>query len=107
MSVSPELQPGAEVPLKLIPEGTQSKKGDLIVFYRDEIRIVHQVEYVFKFDGKIFYVITGVNPETNQKIDSSLVSQDGFIGIVDYSKNIYLELNEMMTGRCEPFIVAY
>lgn len=39
-----------------MPEGTQYKKGDIIVYYRDDIKIVLQVEYVHEFNGKIFYV---------------------------------------------------
>jgi hypothetical protein len=106
MSGIAELQPGAEVPMRLMPEGTQYKKGDIIVFYRDEIKIVHQVEYVHESNGEIFYVTTGVNTETNQYVDSSLVSQDDVIGVVDLSKEAYLTLNEMMTRRYVPFITA-
>ncbi len=107
MSGIPGLQPGAEVPMRLMPEGTQYKKGDIIVFYRDEIKIVHQVEYVHESNGKIYYVTTGVNTETNQYVDSALVSQDDVIGVVDLSKEAYLELNEMMARRYVPFIKAF
>ncbi len=107
MSGIPGLQPGAEVPLRIMPEGTQYKKGDIIVFYRDEIKIVHQVEYVHESNGEIFYVTTGVNTETNQYVDSDLVSQDNVIGVVDLSKEAYLELNEMMARRYVPFITAF
>ncbi|MFW9987341.1 MAG: hypothetical protein ACFFC3_01675 [Candidatus Odinarchaeota archaeon] len=107
MSGIPGLQPGAEVPMRLMPEGTQYKKGDIIVFYRDEIRIVHQVEYTHESNGEIYYVTTGVNTETNQYVDSALVSQDDVIGVVDLSKEAYLELNEMMARRYVPFIKAF
>ena len=53
MSGIPGLQPGADVPMRLMPEGTQYKKGDIIVFYRDEIKIVHQIDYVHESNGKI------------------------------------------------------
>ncbi len=103
----PELQSGAEVPVRLMPEGTQYEKGDIIVFYRDEIKIIHRVEYIQESKGKIFYVTTGLNAETNQYVDSSLVSQDDVIGKVDHSKEAYLELNEMIARRYVPFIIAY
>ncbi len=107
MSGIPGLQSGAEVLLRLMPEGTQYKKGDIIVFYRDGVKIVHQVEYVHESNGKIFYVTTGFNTETNQYVDSDLVSQDDIIGVVDLSKEAYLELNEMMARRYVPFITAF
>jgi len=74
MSGIPGLQPGAETPLRLMPEGTQYEKGDIIVFYRDEIKIVHQAEYVHESNVKTYYVTTGVNTDTNQYVDSDLVS---------------------------------
>ncbi|TXT62162.1 MAG: hypothetical protein BAJALOKI3v1_660021 [Promethearchaeota archaeon] len=101
------LQAGAEVPMRLMPEGTHYKKGDIIVFYRDEIKIVHQIEYVHESNGETFYITTGVNTETNQYVDSDLVSQNDVIRIVDLSKEAYLELNEMMARRYVAFITAF
>jgi hypothetical protein len=88
-------------------EGTQYKKGDIIVFYKDEIKIVHQIEYVHESNGDTFYVTTGVNSDTNQYVDNSLVSQDDVIGVVDLSKEAYLALNEMMARRYVPSIRAF
>ncbi|UCC19186.1 MAG: hypothetical protein JSV62_13955, partial [Promethearchaeota archaeon] len=70
-------------------------------------KIVHQVEYLHESNGEIFYVTTGVNTETNQYVDSDLVSQDDVIGVVDLSKEAYLELNEMMVRRYVPSIQVF
>ncbi len=88
-------------------EGTQYKKGDIIVFYRDGVKIVHQVEYVHESNGKMFYVTTGVNTETNQYVDSDLVSQDDVIGVVDLSKEAYLALEQTLENRYVPTIQAF
>ncbi|MBD3211010.1 MAG: hypothetical protein GF311_00240 [Candidatus Lokiarchaeota archaeon] len=68
---------------------------------------VNRVDYIHESNGKIFYVTTGVNTETNQYVDSDLVSQDDIIGVVDLSKEAYLALNEMMARRYVPSITAF
>ena len=107
MSGIPELQPGAEVPMRLMPEGTQYEKGDIIVFYRDGLRIVHRVEYVYTSNGEKFYVTEGVNPETNPLVDNSPVAGEDIIGIVDLSEEAFITLEEMFKNRFVPIITAY
>ncbi|MEJ2250237.1 MAG: S26 family signal peptidase, partial [Candidatus Lokiarchaeota archaeon] len=102
----PELQPGARLPVRLKTEGIQYKKGDIIMFYRDEIRIVHRVEYVYKSNGKTFYVTEGVNRETNPIVDKHPVCEDDVIGKVDLSLEVYQVLNEMMARRYIPTFKA-
>jgi hypothetical protein len=103
-----ELQPGAQVPLKLLPIGTEYKKGDIIVFYdKEDIKIVHQVEYVYEYKGKKFYVTQGVNERTNRYVDSTTVSEDYIIGQVELSKEAFIALDEMLENRDIPSIKAY
>jgi len=107
MSGISELQPGAEVPLILMSEGTQYQKGDIIVFYRDDIKIIHLVEFVYTSNGETFYVTEGVNKDTNPYVDDSSVAGDDIIGIVDLSEEVYLALEEMLENKYVPVIQAF
>ena len=107
MSGIPGLQSGADVPLRLMPEGTQYKKGDIIVFYRGEIKIVHRVEYVYTSNGETFYVTEGVNPETNPLVDDSPVAGEDIIGIVDLSVEAFIAIEEMLKNRFVSTVTAY
>ena len=69
------LEPGAEVPFRLMPVGTKYEKGDIIVFDRDGVKIVHRIEDTYMFNGEMFYVTEGVNPETNLYVDKTPVSE--------------------------------
>ncbi|MFW9972280.1 MAG: signal peptidase I [Candidatus Odinarchaeota archaeon] len=107
MSGIPGLQSGAEVPLRLMPKGTQYKKGDIIVFYRDGVKIVHRVEYVYESNGETFYVTEGVNPNTNPIVDNKPVAGEDIIGLVDLSEEAFITLDEMFKNRFVPFYTAY
>ncbi|MBD3213473.1 MAG: hypothetical protein GF311_12770 [Candidatus Lokiarchaeota archaeon] len=107
MAGIPELQPGAEVPMRLMSEGTQYEKGDIIVFYQNEVKIVHRVEHVYTFNGETFYVTEGVNPETNPLVDISPVSGKDIIGIVDLSAEAFITIEEILKNRFVPFSTAY
>jgi hypothetical protein len=107
MSGISELQPGAEVPMRLMPEGTQYKKGDIIVFYRDGLKIVHRVEFVYTSNGETFYVTEGLNTETNPLVDNSPVSGDDVIGIVDLSEEAFLAIEEILEHGYLPSIEAF
>jgi signal peptidase I len=107
MAGIPELQPGAEVPMRLMSEGTQYEKGDIIVFYQNEVKIVHRVEHVYTFNGETFYVTEGVNPETNPLVDISPVSGKDIIGIVDLSAEAFITIEEILKNRFVPFYTAY
>ncbi|TXT61208.1 MAG: hypothetical protein BAJALOKI1v1_1160013 [Promethearchaeota archaeon] len=103
----PEMQPGAEVPLEILPVGTEYKKGDIIVFYQYGMRIVHQVEYVYESSGKKFYVTQRVNEETNSKVDRKPVCEDEIIGKVDLSIEAFMKLSEMAECGRIPSIQAF
>ncbi|MGB5911337.1 MAG: hypothetical protein WBH31_09110 [Promethearchaeia archaeon] len=77
-----KLKPGAKVAYEIKNEGEVYNVDDIIVFYRDGVKIVHRVEYIFESNGEIFYVTEGVNSDTNPYVDSDLVSNDQVIGRV-------------------------
>ncbi|MEJ2252636.1 MAG: hypothetical protein P8Y97_23625, partial [Candidatus Lokiarchaeota archaeon] len=104
----PELQPRAKVPLKLLPVGTEYKKGDIIVFYdKEDVKIVHQVEYVYEVNGKKYYVTQGVNERTNRYVDKTTVSEDYILGKVKLSKEAFIFIDEMLENRYALSIKAY
>ena len=107
MSGISKLYDGAEVPLILMSEGTQYKKGDIIVFYQEDVKIVHRVEYLYESNGEIFYVTEGVNPNTNPYVDNRLVAGEDIIGLVDLSEEAFITLDEMFKNRFVPFYTAY
>lgn len=79
--MDPLITPGSKIPVKLMPLGTQYAVDDIIVFNRDGTNIIHRIEYSFESNGRTYYVTEGINPETNQYVDDSLVSEEDIIGI--------------------------
>ena len=84
-----KLKPGAKVAYEVKNEGEVYNVDDIIVFYRDGVKIVHRVEYIFESNGEIFYVTEGVNSETNPYVDSDLVSNDQVIGRVTETEGVF------------------
>lgn len=106
-SMDPLITPGSKVPVKIMPLGTQYAVDDIIVFDRDGINIIHRIEYSFESNGKTYYVTEGVNPETNQYVDDSLVSEEDIIGIADLSDDAFARVQELYELGKAPIIEAY
>ncbi|MEJ2252386.1 MAG: hypothetical protein P8Y97_22335, partial [Candidatus Lokiarchaeota archaeon] len=102
-----KLEPGAKVAFEMKQEGEVYAVDDIIIFYRDGVRIVHRVEYVYESNGQIFYVTEGVNSDTNEYVDSSPVANDQVIGrITEMSEQELRYLIEMAERGRIPYIKA-
>jgi hypothetical protein len=88
--ISPSMDPlfkvGTEVLVRISSSITRYKVGDFIAFNRDGVIILHQIFDTYMYKGKIYFVTGGLNPETNQYVDSTTISKDAIIGKVDLSE---------------------
>ncbi|MFX1281769.1 MAG: hypothetical protein ACFFA3_20640 [Promethearchaeota archaeon] len=106
-SMDPLIKQGSRVPIIVMPKGTQYVEGDIIAFERDDVIIIHRIEYVYESNGKTFYVTEGINPETNQYVDDSLVSEEDIVGITDLSENAFDRVQELAKLGKLSIIEAY
>ncbi|MEJ2252013.1 MAG: hypothetical protein P8Y97_20430 [Candidatus Lokiarchaeota archaeon] len=72
------------------------KKKDIIAFKRGGSRIIHQIEDIFTYKGKTYYITKGTN---NQLVDNALVSRENIIGLADLSKESFDSINEILASR--------
>ncbi len=89
---------GEIVGAKKVRRFTRYNIGDIIVFKRsDGTIIIHMIEnHIFDAKGNEFFITIGLNPDTNQKVDSELVSKNDIIGKVCLSKKKTLRLMELV-----------
>jgi hypothetical protein len=86
LSMYPLFEPGSRVPVKLMPSGTEYDVGDVIVFKRLDSYVIHAVIDSYVYKGKTYYVIGGLNQETNHYVDCATISSDHILGIADLSE---------------------
>ena len=60
-----KLNRDAKVAYEIMPLGTQYKIGDIIVFNRDGVNIIHMVEDIKTSNDEIFYKTKGINNKDN------------------------------------------
>jgi len=86
-SMDPRFRPDTKVPVRLMPPNTQYKKGDVIAFKRGDIYTFHEVVDSYVFNGETYYVTGGLNPDTNQYVDSFTIPAEKILGYADISEN--------------------
>ena len=59
----------------------QIKKGDILVFKRNQMVVTHRVQEVIQKNHQLFFQTKG---DHNEKTDSVLVSQEDVLGTVQY-----------------------
>ncbi len=107
VSMYPILKPGTDVPIKTMPQGYKYKTGDIIVFSRDGVNIIHQIIDSYVYNGKIYYVTSGLNPDTNPYVDSSTISEEHIIGKADISKEALAGIDELVKQGRVHYIGAF
>ncbi len=107
VSMYPLLKPGTDVLLKTMPQGYKYKTGDIIVFSRDKINIIHQIIDSYVYNGMTYYVTGGLNPDTNPYVDSSTISEEQIIGKADVSKEALAGIDELVKQGKVHFIGAF
>jgi hypothetical protein len=86
-SMDPRFGPETKVPVRLMPPNTEYKEGDIIAFKRGDIYTFHEVVDSYVFNGKTYYVTGGLNPDTNQYVDSFTIPADKILGYAEISEN--------------------
>ncbi len=86
-SMDPRYRPETKVPVRLMPPNTEYKKGDVIAFKRGDIYTFHEVVDSYVYNGKTYYVTGGLNPDTNQYVDSFTIPAEKILGYAEISEN--------------------
>ncbi|MFW9881042.1 MAG: hypothetical protein ACFFG0_48890, partial [Candidatus Thorarchaeota archaeon] len=82
-------RPGNKVPVRLMPRNTQYKKGDIIAFKPGDNYpfTFHEIVDSYIYNGKTFYITGGLNPDTNQYVDSFTIPAEKILGYAEISEN--------------------
>lgn len=87
LSMFPKFEPGSLIPVKIMRTDAEYEVGDIVLFNRNGIYVVHEVSYKYTdTEGTIRYTTRGLNHETNPRVDRGTLSGDQILGIADLSE---------------------
>jgi hypothetical protein len=88
LSLYPKFEPGSLVPVKIMRTDAEYEVGDIVLFQRSGVYVVHEIAYKYTdTEGTIRYTTRGLNHETNPRVDRGVLSGDQIIGIADLSED--------------------
>ncbi len=88
LSMYPLFKPDSRVPVKIMRTDAEYKVGDIVLFERSGVFVVHEVYGKYtESDGTIKYQTRGLNHETNPRVDRGELTGEQIYGIADLSED--------------------